>query len=365
MHSIKSNLRERRIAIEMLASGKTQAQVARKLGYHERTIRYWVHQFDGTLESLLPKSSRPKTKHPNAHTDAEIEVINKVLAEYPNRPFNELFGILRVEYAYSRHYKTFVKFVHKHCDIEVGDYEKYLAKPYETPTQVGIKCQQDVKCVPKECYQAIYATGERWFQFGIVDEATREAFAYPYKAQNADNSVDFDKRAFVALGYIPAILQTDNGYENTSPNKNKVKVNTKHKLDIYLESINVKHQLIRVYTPRHNGEIERFNRTCHQWFYMSHTGDNQFKSFEDYKQKLKEWVKRYNNNPHSSLRDKTGKQVWFTPYEKRAELEQLYLEQQNNDTGTITLKLAEQTSGGKTIIVERELTLPKVNYIVA
>jgi len=90
----------------------------------------------------------------------------------------------------------------------------------------------------------IYKTGERWFQFGIVDEATREAFAYPYQEQTAVNSVNFGQRAFVVLGYIPAILQTDNGYENTSPNKKNVKVDTKHKLDIYLESVGVKHQLI-------------------------------------------------------------------------------------------------------------------------
>jgi len=63
------------------------------------------------------------------------------------------------------------------------------------------------------------------------------------------------------------------------------------------------------------------------------------------------------------LRDRNSKQVWFTPYQKRAELERLYKEQQGNSTNTITLKLSEQTSGGKTIIVERELALPTVRYI--
>ena len=35
----------------------------------------WNQLFDGTRESLLPKSHRPKTPHPNAHTEQELSWI--------------------------------------------------------------------------------------------------------------------------------------------------------------------------------------------------------------------------------------------------------------------------------------------------
>lgn len=35
---------------------------------------------------------------------------------------------------------------------------------------------------------------------------------------------------------------------------------------------------------------------------------------------MQEWNIRYNNRPHSSLRNIEGKRVWFTPLQKRAEL---------------------------------------------
>ena len=30
--------------------------------------------------------------------------------------------------------------------------KKYISKPYDTPTNIGIKWQMDVKYVPKSCY---------------------------------------------------------------------------------------------------------------------------------------------------------------------------------------------------------------------
>ena len=51
----------------------------------------------------------------------------------------------------------------------------------------------DVKYIPKECY---YGTdGEKFYQYTIIDEASREIFIYPYKEQSSYSTVDFVKRA--------------------------------------------------------------------------------------------------------------------------------------------------------------------------
>lgn len=45
-----------------------------------------------------------------------------------------------------------------------------------------------------------------------------------------------------------------------------------------------------------------------------------FEIYDELKEKMAEWNIRYNNRPHSSLRNRAGKRVWFTPLQKRAEL---------------------------------------------
>ena len=148
----------------------------------------------------------------------------------------------------------------------------------------------------------------------MIDEATRERFIYPYKEHCGFSTVDFIKRALVHFGYIPEIIQTDNGTEFTNPKgtgEGKV-----HIVDKLLNKLGIKHQLIRAYTPRHNGKVERSHRSDQESFYNSLT----FYSFEELREKMKDWLIRYNNRPHSSLRDKNGKRAWQSPIQKREEL---------------------------------------------
>ena len=39
---------------------------------------------------------------------------------------------------------------------------------------------------------------------------------------------------------------------------------------------------------------------------------------------MADWLNRYNNRPHSTLRNREGKRVWLTPLQKRAELMEDY-----------------------------------------
>lgn len=50
----------------------------------------------------------------------------------------------------------------------------------------------------------------------------------------------------------------------------------------------------------------------------------QYSTFEELKEKMADWLNRYNNRPHSSLRNREGKRVWLTPLQKRAELMEDY-----------------------------------------
>ena len=69
----------------------------------------------------------------------------------------------------------------------------------------------DVKYVPAACYAG--TDGERFYQYTMLEEASRERFIYAYKEQSSYSTIDFVKRAICYFGYAPAQIQTDNGGE--------------------------------------------------------------------------------------------------------------------------------------------------------
>ena len=162
----------------------------------------------------------------------------------------------------------------------------------------------DVKVVPKYCYVGLIP--DKFYQYTVIDEASRERFIYPYKEQSSYSTIDFVKRAIVYFGYKPQIIQTDNGQEFTHiMNTNKI-----HPLDILLNSLSIQHKLIKPRTPRHNGKVERSHRNDQQRFYSF----LKFYSYDDLLTQMKAYLKRSNNIPMQSLH-------WLTPLEKRTLLE--------------------------------------------
>ena len=205
--------------------------------------------------------------------------------------------------------------------------EKYVPKPYDTPEMLGCKWQMDVKFVPKDCFigKMIHYDDNKYYQYTMIDEATRERFLFPYKDHCTASTIDFVKRAIAYFGYAPETIQTDNGSEFTYVKKQGQREPVKHPLDMLLEKLHIKHQLIRAYTPRLNGKVERSHRSDKEGFYSS----LQFKTCAELKKKMMEWNIRYNNRPHASLRNREGKKVWWTPLEKRQDLLNLFEEKKD------------------------------------
>ena len=139
----------------------------------------------------------------------------------------------------------------------------------------------------------------------MIDEASRERFIYPYKEQSSYSTMDFVKRAIVYFNYKPQIIQTDNGQEFTYT----METNRTHPLDVLLNDLNIKHQLIRPRTPRHNGKVERSHRNDQNRFYSY----LKFYSYDDLNIQMKAYLKRSNNIPMQVL-------GWISPLEKRKQI---------------------------------------------
>ncbi|WP_143162406.1 integrase core domain-containing protein, partial [Sporobacter termitidis] len=65
--------------------------------------------------------------------------------------------------------------------------------------------------------------------------------------------------------------------------------------------LGIRHKLIRPYTPRHNGKVERSHREDQKRFYSSHS----FYSFQDFSAQLAVHLRRSNSIPMRPLHYKS------------------------------------------------------------
>ena len=306
MNSIPQNVRylphdlnTKFYAVSMYRNGAPASFVCRKYHISKSSLSRWNRKFDGTKESLIDKSHKPLSKHPNAHTDVEIKWIHNYLRRNPHITLCELWYKLKLNKGYSRHPASLYRFLKKigfYNQINIKNTSKYHPKPYDTPSNIGIKWQIDVKFVPNECKCDNLPFDKKYYQYTCIDEASRERFIYHYDSHNPSDTVDFIQRCFLFYGYKPKEIQTDNGTEFTW---NQAKIKKLHPLDVLC--INE----IKPRTPRHNGKVERSHRNDNERFYNY----LKFYSLDDLRYQAKLYLKRSNNIPMAVLNYKTPNEM--------------------------------------------------------
>ena len=294
-------------SVKLYRQTKDIGFVCRRYHISKASLMRWNKQYDGSRESLAPKSHRPHTQHPNAHTEQELNWIRNLHRRNPNISVCEMYGKLRQEKAYSRHpgslYRVFVRLGYR-TKVESTKKKSKHTGHYDTPEELGIKWQMDVKYVPAACYAG--TDGDKFYQYTMIDEASRERFIYAYKEQSSYSTIDFTKRAIIYFGYAPETIQTDNGGEFTHSSK----TNRVHPFDMLCNQLNIHHKTIRPRTPWHNGKVERSHRNDQERFYNY----LRFYSLEDLQMQMKRYLRRSNRIPMSVL-------GWKSPVEKRREIE--------------------------------------------
>lgn len=312
MHSITQTQRylpheltTRYHAVRLYRAGYPVSFVCRRYKISKASLMRWNRAFDGNQRSLKDKSHRPLSPHPNAHTELEIRWIRNQLRRTPHISVAELYGKLRTNKGYQRHPGSLFRLLRRlgYYDHKKTRPKPYKPKPYHTPTTLGIKWQMDVKFVPTRCYAG--AVPQKFYQYTVIDEASRERFVYPYQEISSYSSMDFLKRALVYFRYTPQTIQTDNGAEFT----HLAVTDRVHGFDRLCRSLGIRHTLIRPRTPRHNGKVERSHRSDNERFYRH----LRFYSYDDLRTQMKRYLTRSNNIPMQVL-------DWLSPLEKRQRL---------------------------------------------
>jgi len=189
----------------------------------------------------------------------------------------------------------------------------YIAKEYEQMEYPGQRVQVDIKWVPQKCMsKELRDKGERYYQYTAIDEYTRIRYLWFSNEYNTYQTSIFVERLKKRLPFRIECIQTDNGLEFTNRlSWNQGMRNKKTMFEKKLESLGIKHKLIKPHTPRHNGKVERSHRKDQERFYY----EKIFYSLEDLKNRAKYWIKEYNNFPMRPLK-------WLSPREKLLEYEQ-------------------------------------------
>jgi len=174
-------LENRIAAVKMLRNSPRGSitNICRKYHISRSSLWRWNKKYDGTKQSLMDKSHRPLSRHPNSHTNSEIRHIRNYCKRNPNISLCELWYKLKINKGYSRHIVSLYRLL-KRLNIKYNKsakiVKKYVPKPYHTPEHIGEKWQIDVKYVPDSCKCDNLPKDLHFFQYTCIDEASNVIF---------------------------------------------------------------------------------------------------------------------------------------------------------------------------------------------
>ena len=271
------------------------ARASRKYNKAASYIYFWKARYDGSIESLACRSRRPHS-HPNQHTEAELKLIRDMRRRNPKLGIVELWSRLRKR-GYSRCIESLWRVLRREgLAAKEKPRKKYTPKPYEQMKYPGQRVQIDVKVVPRSC---IANPELKLYQYTAIDEYSRYRILGAYPEQSTYSSAHFLRHvveAFRRKGVTVECVQTDNGFEFTNRFSN-----SKRDIPTLFEStaaeLGIRHKLIRPYTPRHNGMVERSHREDQKRLYATH----RFWSLADFGGQLAAHQSRSNSRPMRPL----------------------------------------------------------------
>ena len=270
--------------------------------HSERSIKRWLQAFkEGGIDALLPQSTKPKTQ-PNETPIRIKELViekrkmEKVCAKKVHWklkkegvivPVSTIGKILKEE-GLVRKYRT-KKITYKHIKVE---------------RKKGELVEIDVKHVPGPIQ------GRKYYQYTAIDTASRWRHLEIFDQETTNHSVEFLKIVIERFPETIQAIKTDNhstftNYYTGTNKRSDMTVKTIHALDIFCGQNNIIHYLIDPGKPTQNGTVERSHGEDQRKFYEQ----NEFKSIQDLKTKIRMWNDYYNNLEHCSLDGKTPNEM--------------------------------------------------------
>ena len=254
-----TQITRRRQAIIEYSKNKGVTAAARRYNVSRQYIYRWRNRYNGTLESLKDRAHRPHS-HPKQHTPEELKLIENMRKRNAHTGLVVLWVKLRQK-GYTRSITSLWRMLKKRNLMPVKPPNpKYVPKPYEKKSYPGQRAQIDVKFVPESCIVGdAKAEGKKFYQYTAIDEYSRYRYLEAFEEHSSYSSAVFLEHMLKAFQFPVECVQTDNGQEFTKRLGSSANP-TPTLFEACLKQRGIKHKLIKPYTPRHNGKVERSHR---------------------------------------------------------------------------------------------------------
>ncbi len=281
---------------------KKLVDIIRICPHSERSLKRWVKAYrEGGEESLVPKSTRPKTNPKETPISLKEEVVS----------MRKKTGLcaLKIHWKLKKrgifiHVRTIGKILKTEGLVKTYRKKKIKYKYIRAERKPGELVEIDVKYVPGT------VAGKRYYQYTAIDTSSRWRYLRIYEEQSTYHSVCFLKEVMKRFPYPVQAIKTDNGsvftnYYLGTNKRSDMTVKTLHGLDIFCAQNNIVHYLIDPGKPAQNGTVERSHREDQQKFYEK----NVFRSIKDLEKKIIVWNEYYNDLEHCGLNGKTPNEM--------------------------------------------------------
>ena len=307
---ITEEMRLRQKIVEYAIKHNNNAKAARRYHTSRQQVWRWRKKYDGTVQSLANKSTRPHS-HPNQHTQNELDLIRHKHRYHRHEGLAQVYRKLR-DAGYKRTYDSMCRQIRKMKLNAPKKRKRYPKSTYNRPiaTYPGERVQIDVKYVPNECI-GFASYHSRYYQITAIDEYSRKRYMEIVKENSTYSTSNFLKRLEDKLGFKIDLIQTDNGREFVNDPDQTDKISRFQK---YLKKMAIRHHRIRPYSPWQNGIVERSHRIDNELFYNR----RRFKSYNQMLKSFKRYSNRYNNIARKVLGFKTPNEIVKEYYSKNA-----------------------------------------------
>lgn len=275
------------------------SQACREFGVSRKTYYKWQHRLQaagGDQQALRDRSRRPYS-HPRQARPAQVHLICRY---YRRRRWKKhlirLWWHLKSRHGLTLSLTGVYRVLKRAGLLSPQRRRRRKPKPYQSMSRPGERIQIDVK-----------HTGlrDRWgrqlYQYTACDEYSRWRLLYLYQEITPASSVDFFERLRQVFPFPIECVQTDHGTEFTYDFMPQVTV--PHPFTEHLQAQGVRHKLIRIATPWHNGKVERSHRTDEEEFYRLF----ELRTLPEAHRRLTNYNHRYNTDrPHGGI-------GWMTP----------------------------------------------------
>lgn len=257
-----------------------------------QNIYRYLKRYSGNIRSPADYSRKPKS-HPNQHTQDEIKLIKDMFKKNVDTGL-VVFWVKLKQRSYTRTISSLYTQMKK-LNLKFQDKKKkskHKTKSYIQMTFPGERIQIDVKTVPSKCIIGQF----KLYQYTAIDEYSRYRYLQIYGEKSTYTSYKFLLEVIKRFPFKIYTIRTDNGLEFTK----RLIAKGENNLTIFehgLAKAGIRHDLIKPYTPNHNGKVERSHRKDNERFYSTH----RFYSIEDANKQLQVYLREYNNFPMQPL----------------------------------------------------------------